>query len=247
MATRADIDSEITLELEGKTLPAEKFLKAATAFVHLVQDLTSKEAGDEKTPKWVVQVKSGSNLIGLNPAPGYNPAIIHRVARQAQDLIDRAEKNDRTITALPETTLRNLRALATVAEENGDGVSLRVWIKKEPISMGVRTAANLKEWLEVEYKDYGSVEGRLQVISERGNFSAEITDPLHGKAIKCILDTDKIKAALDLFGQRVEAYGLIRYRKDGNIADITVDEFVPFPSPTDIPSFEDVRGILGET
>lgn len=244
MADKQDIDTDLTLELDGTKLTPDKFLKAATAFVGLVNELTKEAAGDRRAPEWTVQVKQGSNLIGLQPQPGYDPAIVQALLAKMKPGIKAIAEGEDPPADFPERALVHLRSLASVPTPDKPDVFVRVWVKKEPVKVDNKLAANLTTMLGLAYEDYGSVEGLLQVVSERGSYRCEITDPLTGKAIKCYLNEELLKVALSLFGQRVEAYGQIHYRADGNVIAIDVEEFVAFPPPEKIPSFKDVRGIL---
>ena len=67
MATRDDIDTDLTLELDGKNVTPEKFMKAVRAFFGLVNEITRELAGPKEFIHWKVQVKDGSNLVGLMP------------------------------------------------------------------------------------------------------------------------------------------------------------------------------------
>ncbi len=127
---------------------------------------------------------------------------------------------------------------------NKDDVAVRIWVKKEPITLTGHTAATVKDMLESGFVDHGSVEGRLEVISERGGTHVQIREMLWGRSIRCTVSDERLKEALELFGRRVEAYGEVRYRKDGEAISIKVEEFIPFPVGVNIPTYEDVRGIL---
>lgn len=247
MANKDDIETDLTLELDGTRVTPEKFLKAVSSFVGLVHELAKEAAGDQQAPEWTIKVKSGSALVGLQPMPGYNPAIVQSVLAKLKPAIKSIEEGKEAPDNFSEKALVHLRALASVPTPDKPEVFVRVWVKKEPVKVDNKLAANLTNMLGLAYDDYGSVEGLLQVVSERGNNRSDITDPLTGKAIKCYLNHELLQTALSLFGQRVEAYGQIHYRADGTIIGINVDEFVSFPPPDKIPSFKDVQGILRES
>ena len=239
MATKSDIDTDLALELEGNK-DSKKFLEAVTAFIKYVEEMAKISAGDEACLDWTVQVKKANNLICMKPVPGYNPAIAEKtyavVGKGINSINDGVLPDDHSKEALS-----YLRRIGEVADgENAP----RLWIKKEPVQITQKVSANIKDYINKHYQDYGSIEGLLQVISERGSYSAEITDPLIKKPVKCILNKGLVKDALDVFGRRVEAHGKIKYRADGAVLSIEVEKITPFPSPEEIPSFEDVRGIL---
>jgi hypothetical protein len=243
MATRADIETDLTLEVGGHVSP-EKFLRSVRAFFGLVSEITKTAAGDLMPPAWTVQVKDGSNLVGLIPVPGYHPAVVERVLLDLPAGMAALEQGD-VPTGFTETALRNARDLGRVGDEPDDGdVTVRIWIKREPVAITDETTAAVNRILEVGFEDHGSVDGKLEVVSGRRGLHVLIADRLTGRSIRCALDDDLLNNALSLFGRRVEAYGLIRYRRDGVPLSIVVEEFVPFPDANDIPSFEKMRGIL---
>lgn len=242
MATKADIDTDLTLELDGKQ-NSLKFLKAVSAFLKFVEEVTKTSAGDQPRPEWDVQVKGGSNLLGLTPTPGFSPVIVQNTLNLVKTGIDSIGTNDLISDEFSEEALLHLRKLAEIAD---DETTARIWVRKSPVRVTNKIAAVIADEMGSSYQDYGSIEGRLQVVSERGSYRAEITDPLSKKPIKCLLNEELMKQSLSLFGLRVEAYGKIHYRKDGEIVKIDVEEFTPFPPPEKIPSFTKVHGIFKE-
>lgn len=95
--------------------------------------------------------------------------------------------------------------------------------------------------------DHGSVEGRLQTVSERGGFKFVIYDILWDRPIRCHLPETLIDRAMEAFGHRVEVYGLVTYRRDGKPLSIKVDAIEPLTVNRHIPSFREVYGILRDS
>lgn len=93
-------------------------------------------------------------------------------------------------------------------------------------------------------EDYGSIEGRLQTVTERGRLQFIVYERLWDRPVRCFIPDHLTEEAVAAFRTRVEVYGLIRYRKDGQPVSIDVDEIVGFPPDAEIPSFRDVHGIL---
>jgi hypothetical protein len=245
MATRADIRADLTLELGDGHIAPGRFLRAVKAFFDLVEELSKEAAGTIAPPTWAVRVREGSNLIEAVPPVGYPAAIVQRVYERIPAGFAALESGEIMPEGFSERALHSASVLSRIREDLGeDAVSLRLWVKKEPIALTGHTAATVHDMLESGSVDHGSVDGRLEVISERGGTHVVIRETLWGRSIRCTVDEARLKDALALFGRRVEAYGEVRYRKDGEAIAIKVDEFVPFPDPRDIPSLEAVRGIL---
>ncbi len=244
MATKVDIETDLTLELAGTRVTAAKFRKAVSAFLGLIDEVTKTKSGNQNAPDWLVQVKRGSNLIGASPSPGYSPAIAQAVYEELGKIHAITEDDSHGYS---ETALKYIRQLASITTEDSTESFVKIWVKKSPTMLGQTMVTKLASILESGYEDYGSIDGKLQLVSEKGGYRAEITEALSEAGIRCHLNKDRMQEALQLFGKRVEAYGEIKYRKSGEIISIVVDEFVKFPDPNKIPTFEQVRGILKDT
>jgi hypothetical protein len=242
MATRSDIETELTLEVEGD-LTIAKFIKAASAFLNYVDDVTDAVAGDEARPEWLVQVKKGSNLIGVSPQPGFNPAVIEATYASVRRGIEQIDNTAELEDEISESALRGLKRLAEVVN---DETEVRLWVKRDPVRVTQKVAATIGDFYGIGYRDHGSVTGKLQTVTERGSNRVEIIDALRNRVIKCYLTPELLNEALELFGKRVEVYGKVRYRADGAITSIEAEEFFTFPPVDNIPSYKDVRGIFKE-
>lgn len=90
---------------------------------------------------------------------------------------------------------------------------------KHEIKLTDQAIANIDEIATKarKYKDVGTVEGRLEEISVHGAPEASpqirIWDPipLPGRAVKCVINQDRLPEVKDLLGQRVSVSGLIKY------------------------------------
>lgn len=246
MATRADIEEDITLELDGRGVTPESFMRGIRAFFGIVREVTKDVCADEAQPKWRVRVKHGSNLVGITPRPGYaNPAHLAAIADRVRRGIETLEDHSEEPTWFPRPAIRHLRDLGSVVESKDDeDVLVRVWIKKEPLGVTHRSVANADELLREAYADHGSVDGRLQVASERGNLRIVIFEPVWDKPINCYLDEQLMDEALSHFGKRVEITGTIKYRADGSAVSIRAESIVAFPDQAALPTPSAIRGIL---
>jgi hypothetical protein len=243
-----DTLADLTLEIEGMGVTAEKFLRGVEAFFGLVSEVTKRVCVDRRRIEWLVQVRAGSNLVGMRPAPGYpSPQIVDAVLRVVRDGIETLEDRSEEplfFSALAIKQVRNLGRIASADDKND--IRIRVWVKQQKLDVTHRSAAHVANLLREVSTEYGSVEGRLQVASERRGLHFTVYEPIWDKPIRCDIPDEMLDAALKLFGKRIEVYGLIRYRRDGSPSSIRVEEIVPFPSRDELPSAAEVRGILKE-
>jgi hypothetical protein len=84
----------------------------------------------------------------------------------------------------------------------------------------------------------------LEVLSGHGPLRVFVYDPIDSRQIRCDISEKDLQTALASFRKRVEVYGKVRYRRDGMPVSVKVESIVPFPSPEEIPTLEEIRGIL---
>lgn len=245
VATKADIDTDLTLEIDGSNVTPEKFLRSVRTFFAILTEVTREVGGRPKAVEWRVNVKQGSNLVQVAPQPGFDPALINIVTSAVGNGISQLENIEARPDHFNERALKNLRELGSVVgRAERDDTIVKVWVRRDPIRVTEKSAANVSGILASEHEDYGSIEGRLQTVTERGRLQFIVYEQLWDKAIRCYMPDHLTEAAMGAFRARVEVYGLIRYRKDGQPISIFVDELVKFPPENEIPSFQDVHGIL---
>ena len=242
MATRNDIDKDLTLELDGTHITSQKFQKGIQAFFNLL-DNVSKSLNPKRKIQWNVQVKSGSNLVGVE-AVDLDPVIVQSIFNKVQQDVRLLESGDlEGAKNLDESSLNNVRTLATLA---GDDTIVKIWSFKQPTLVTHKSIASVKKILKDSYEDYGSITGWIGVVSCHKKIQATIYDDLWEKAIYCLGKDDMINEALKYFNaeNRVEVYGVIKYKKSGQPESITVEEMVAYPKSEKIPSADTIKGLL---
>ena len=245
MAAKGDIESDLTLEVGGHAITPDKFLRSVRSFFAILDEVTREVGGKTSVVRWAVAAKRGSNLIQVSPQPGYDPSIISVVTKAVADGISQIEERETRPTHFNERALRSLRDLSNVVgRTDSDDTTVRVWVRRDPIDVTPKAAANIIGLLANEHEDYGSLEGRLQTLTERGRLQFIVYERLWDMQTRCYIPDRLVETALAAFRSRVEVYGLIRYRKDGKTVSIEVDEIRAFPEAEKIPSFRDVHGIL---
>lgn len=246
MARPEEIDSDLTLEIDGQFVTPGKFLRGVRAFFGLLDEVTQAVSGTARQPDWAVQVKAGSNLIGVRPmTSNVDPGLIANILNEMRRGIGALEGNIDELQDFPIRAVRYVKDLGKIAgTDEHDDTTVRVWIRRDPVTVTHKSVATAAELLREAYEDHGSVEGRLQVASERGSLHVMIYEPLWDKPIRCYVKEEMLAQCLNLFGKRVEVFGLIKYRPDGHPISIEAEEIVPFPQVDQLPSPDDVRGIL---
>ena len=245
MATAADIETDLTLELDGQGVTPDRFQRGTRAFFGVLSEVTKSVCDGKPNVQWRVQVKAGSNLVGIVPVPGFFPDVVNTIAvamRAGMQSLERGHAQPRFFT---EAAMKHARDLAELSNgDEGSDVRIRLWIFREPAVVSHHTVANVMDAFAGEFDDHGSIDGRLQTLSDRGGIRFVIYETLSDRPVHCYIEQEKLEDALRYFRKRVEVYGLIRYRLDGFAQSIRVEDIVPFPDPADVPSFRDVYGIL---
>ncbi len=244
MATPDRMPTDLTLAL-GDDLAPDEFIAAVRNFFGYIHEITLSQEGDGSEVGWVVKVKEGSSLIGLEPsasAPPSRLAMIYEKARYAPVAIARGDFSG---AGLSDKAIKHLKALSDLSARHGDQQSVNLWVKREPVNIGSGIARVVQLDWETDYYDFGTIEGRLETISDAsGGIKIRIKDYLYPKAIACIVPEKMVQKVLGSFRRRVEVEGRIHYRKDGTPISIEAMQIEPLPEDHDLPTAADVRGIM---
>ena len=245
MATRDDIEADLTFEIAGSVVTPERFQRVLAAFFGLLAEVTKAVTPEGERVDWRVQVKQGSNLVGVSPGPGVPAALAVSVRRAIMSGLETLEHAPTEPPQFSEKALLSVNRLASsIGTHDDDDTAIRIWGEKAPVPVTPRLARNVAELVGEAYTDYGSVEGRLRTISEAGAFRIVIYEPIFGRSVPCNIPERLMQQALGLFGRRVEVYGDISYRRNGFVNRVSIQEIVAFPAEKDLPDHEQVRGIL---
>lgn len=245
MAKPADIEADLTLEISGSDVTPDRFQRATAAFFDLLGEVGKGVAAKGEPLEWRVQVKQGSNLVGVLPGPRLSQATAagtRRVMVAGLEALQRAAEEPPGFSDRALLCLKRLIG-TTPAHDEGD-FKIAVWGQKVPVLISGPLADNVRELLNEAYTDQGSVEGHLRTVSEAGGFRIVLYEPLFGRPVRCDVPEHLMSNALTLFGKRVEVFGSISYRRDGEIARVRVEDLVPFPDDQQLPTHDQVRGIL---
>lgn len=246
MATADQIPSDLTLEIDANVTP-EQFVAAARAFFGYVDEVARSLAPDGAAPKWKVMLREGSNLLAVEPALSALPAIVQAVYSRADEGVRQLAEGNLQASRLPESALKHLKALSELTEAKGNPVPLRFWVRRQPVQVNQEIGRVIREDWRADYKDYGTVEGRLTAIQEQGTLQLLLKDEWLKQTIRCYVPEDQLSDAFANFRRRVEVSGVIHYRRNGTPISVEVEAIDPLPDDSELPSSNDVRGLLKAT
>ncbi len=244
MATPDQIPSDLTLEI-SENLSPDRFMAAARAFFGYIEEVGKSASPDGSSPNWVVRLREGSQLIGVDPVSSVPLEVVKAVYARVDRDIAQLASGDMDEAGLSEPALKHLRTLSEFAEGvRGKPVAMRLWVCKQPKQLEPIIAKTIREDWKADYNDFGTIEGRLEAIQDHGNLQLRIRDALLRQTVRCYIPDEMLKDALGNFRKRVEVHGNIHYRKNGTPISIEVSKIDPLPDDDDLPGINDVRGIL---
>jgi hypothetical protein len=245
MATPDQIPTDLTLEI-GENLPPEKFLAVARAFFGYVDEVADAIAPGTTPLKWKVIVREGSALIGVQPSAAAPPEFVQNIYAKAAFGIDQLARGHLEESRLTEPALRHLRVLSglTAGGENRP-IPIRIWIKKNPVDLSAEIARVIEDDWRVDYRDYGTIEGRLETIQDNdGRLQLRVRDAALRQIVRCHVPDEMLDDVFSKFRKRVEVSGMIHYRRNGTPISIEVVHIEALADDSDLPTADDVRGIL---
>ena len=239
---------QVSLELGGDQVGASQFASAVRDFVSIITAVSYKVSGSRRAVRWTVNLRPGSACVDFIPHPTLASAP---VLTSIGDVVERslvAFENGQTLPAgFPEAAIQKVRGIASLLESRYEPVeSIQVRRNGRVHRVTLKTAAVIDAWEGVEYRDWGTVEGVLDVLRGRYGLDFQVLDRLTGRATTCRFTEDYADEVRDAWRRRVAVSGLIRHRANGDPVSMDVEEFVVLPEEDALPSIQDVRGILKE-
>jgi len=246
MKKSSNKSDQLTLKIDGARITADRFLKAVSSFVALINDVSEKVTQERGAFRWIVSVEEGSAIVHFRPEPHHAEARQLPVSMRAiRDGFESLEKRPQRPRYWSDNALRKAKDLAEVLDvATGalDHVSVKANSHAQQITR--KTSANVDALIGSEYKSLGSIEGRLRTVTEAGGVHFVVQDAVTHNSIRCFFNEDNVEEYIKAFRKRVSVYGEIRYRKDGEPVSISVHDFRVLRESQELPTANDVKGIL---
>lgn len=246
------INNTIALALKGENITSDKLRDSISAFYDFVTEISAQVSGMREPVKWIVTVRHGSVILLNNPVvKEENIDIIEKTVDALHYGITNLENKTERPAYFTDKALELLQNLVSVSSAGSDELTeINIAINRGFHVLTRRATANIDTILGLRYKSLGSVEGTLQTISERGGLKFTIYDSLDDRPVRCYIPENLRCEALDVaakaFGQRIYVFGMISYDQYGTPKTIQVRKLRLFRKKEDIPSAEQICGILGE-
>lgn len=243
---QAQSPQQLTLKIEGARITADRFLKAVSSFVALINDVAESVTQERSAFRWIISVEKGSAIVHFNPEPYRAEAKQLSVSMRAiRDGFETIEKHPQRPRFWSDNALRKAKELSEVLDVT-TGALDKVSVKTDDHAYQVtrKTSANVDVLIGSDYKSLGSIEGRLRTVTEAGGVHFVVQDAITHNNIRCFFNEDNTEEYIKAFRKRVSVYGEIRYRKDGEPVSISVFEFRVLRESHELPTAKDVKGIL---
>jgi hypothetical protein len=236
----------LSLKLSGESIAAERFVKGVSSFFGLITEVSDAVAGQRGAVQWTVSARPGSVIIEFKPQPvKVDAAVVTasvRAVREGVELIARKPERPRYWS---DAALKRAKELADIVEPTESGLgSLRIDGGPQGAEITRKMGEHVNTLIGVELRALGSIEGRLRTVTEGGGLHFVVQDAVTHNKVRCYIkdeDTEKILAA---FRRRVVVYGEIHYRRDRQPASINVERFRVLRDKNELPTADEVRGIL---
>ena len=230
----------LRLELGAEAVELRHLVSAASTFAALVNEVSRALTKDEDAVVWTVAVESGSVVLPVVPHAGPDlTADLLRVIPEGIAMIEKAAKRP------PHFTDQALTQAQHLANLSSDEMPVRIQNGGAPIKLTKQLVAHVDVLTSEAQPRIGSIEGLLEEVNVHRQPSFQVWERLTGTKVHCragsAITTDDLSAAL---GKRVEVRGRIRQSKTGQKTTIDVKQLRVFAAEEDLPSPDDVRGIL---
>lgn len=239
------IPTDLAIEI-GENLSPDGFMAAARAFFGYVEELSKMMSPEGGAPKWTVLVKEGSAVLGVCPDRSASTATVNAIYARAEEGVRQLTNGEIEESGLTETALKHLKVLSELTEDPRRGrTPIRLWVRRRPVEMERAIANFIKDDWRVDYTDFGTVEGRLETIQDKnGTLQLQLRDAVLRHSVRCFFPEELLQEAFSSFRKRVEVSGPIHHRRNGTPVSIDVVAMERLPDDEDLPTADQVRGIL---
>lgn len=238
--------TSLTVDIDGPMLPFDKFRKAQEELATILREVDRNLTGNQRpSVSWVVSsVSSGSVHLTVKgiPQDDIPDFKVAEVVIAVESGIATLEEHPERPPFFSDRALESAKALANLVGK--DILMIQVGANSNKVNLTKHLVANVDELIGANYKSFGSIEGILNVIDLSRKPIFKIYDLLTNKSVRCFFPSNFLEEIKDALGKRVSVYGLIRSREDGQKVSIEIEEMELFPSEQELPSIEDMIGIL---
>jgi hypothetical protein len=232
------VSNQIEIKIEGRKLTADKFRSAVSAFFDLLENVSAEVRPGQTKLEWLVEVEQGSAIIRARAEDG------EKITEAVENGIALMQSGRREYPQFfNHDAISAARDLGKLVDVEGEYIS-SVFMKNGagPVEITSQIAATADDLLGSKHEELGSVEGKIEIISDKKGFKCSIFDSLYGRSIVCHFDSPEIEdRAYRAFRKRALARGIVRYDRSGKPVNILVDDIREFPDESMLPTIEQAQ------
>lgn len=230
--------------------PMPAVIKAEEHFLGAIVEVGGEVAQRPNPVRWLLQEATTNGAIRFKLAatperPDIAQSLMPAVVAAVTSGFTQLERSADRPGFFNDTALEKVAALSELTESIGP---MRVVNGTASVAVTAGAGDHVRSLLGASYSAEGSVEGFLLGVNLHDRRQFSIYDTLTNRRIRCEfgdrIPLELVAQALSR-GARVTVYGTIDYRTDDEIRAVRADELVIFPPDADIPTADDVRGLLG--
>jgi len=232
-------DDTVTISLQGTDVPLPTFVAAMQHFAKLMTHLAN-ELAEGAAIQWIVDdLQKGSALVRLR-ARADDVRAVDRVIH-AYDAVGQSLALHQ-VPPFSRGVMRESRAIVRVLGTDVPSVIFHTAIQDNIIEGPWKTKVPKTSRAQVAY---GSVKGRVQTLTNRGDLKFTLYDTLYDRAVYCYLREGQEEMMRDLWGKKAIVEGRVSREpltaRPIAIRDIMTVESIPEVLPG---SYRDARGVL---
>lgn len=230
----------LRLELGAEQVELRHLVSAASTFAALITEVARAMTKEEGTVTWTVAVEPGSVVLPVKPhgEPRLAAALLDAIPKGIA-AIEHEAKRPQHFTDQALTQAQHLANLSS------DDLPIRVCGGRRAIRLTKNLVANVDVLTREAQPRIGTIEGRLDEVNVHGRPTFQVWERLSGDKVLCrVGDGITIDELGEALGKRVAVRGRIRESKAGQKITIDVKQLRVFDAEEDLPTPEDVLGIL---
>jgi hypothetical protein len=246
----ADLGSSILrLRLDGPQITLPRLREFMAVIGDLLQEVAAEvpDAGPNSL-RWLLEdARTGSFEVALRAEPAKQKVryattlrVVEALSSGLRDIQQRVERP----AFFTDPALEQAKKLVELIGDGITGVTVSTH-GAEPIQLTRQLAANVEQLAGPELSAIGTIEGRIETLTIHARQFFSLYDAVTGRRYECLFGRRiSLEDVTSAFGKRVAVRGIIRQRQGRDGPRIEVTNLRVFPAEQDLPSADDVRGIL---
>ncbi len=243
--------STLRLRLDGPQVTLGRLREFVSEVGELVQEVTAEvpDAGRGGLRWSLADAKAGSFEVALRAEPARRNVPYAASTRVIQTLWGglrliqvRAERPP----FFSDPALEHAKRLVELIGDGITGVTVST-NGHDAIRLTRELAIHVEQLAGPVLSAIGTIEGVIETITIHGREAFSLYDAVTGRRYECLFGKRiSLEEVTEAFGKRVSVRGIIRKRKGRDGPRIEVTSLRVLPDEQDLPSADDVRGILRE-